>query len=312
MSRDRLLLQPWESVQVCVAFVPSHFHKCISLIVCFLAAGPSEGKDERRAQQASVGHGGQTPHRVQRASAAAPEGEDGGSGGEGPRWPMETSQHKHWPVNARTEWVFCFNLWHVLFCFSLFSSQNLLIQDSENYRKQYEESIQEKVGCRNDGEIILDCSVCLLNRCDPLSFMHGGEQWDLFNKRHVNLKKKGNLSVCHQLAVVSPEMMRLSCFWSADADNSCIGTLSNCLRADPAGRGDGQTAIGAGPVPTEGRLPHRTHAVSVGCTEVWLVWVWFFFFSGALSDFKGPIFWSWLHPGHLWSGFAWLVIQKTV
>lgn len=31
-----------------------------------------------------------------------------------------------------------------------FSLQNLLIQDSEGYRKQYEESVQEKVGCRND------------------------------------------------------------------------------------------------------------------------------------------------------------------
>lgn len=50
-----------------------------------MAAGPAEGKDERRAQQASLGHGGPTPHRVQRAAAAAPEGEDVGSGGEGPR-----------------------------------------------------------------------------------------------------------------------------------------------------------------------------------------------------------------------------------
>lgn len=33
-----------------------------------------------------------------------------------------------------------------------FSLQNLLIQDSEGYRKQFEESIQEKVGCR-DGDI---------------------------------------------------------------------------------------------------------------------------------------------------------------
>lgn len=36
------------------------------------------------------------------------------------------------------------------FFFFSFSLQNLLIQDSEGYRKQYEESIQEKVGCRND------------------------------------------------------------------------------------------------------------------------------------------------------------------
>lgn len=37
-----------------------------------------------------------------------------------------------------------------------FSLQNMLIQDSETYRKQYEESIQEKVGCR-DREMITSC-----------------------------------------------------------------------------------------------------------------------------------------------------------
>lgn len=55
--------------------------------VCFLPAGPTAGKDERRAQQATLGHGGPTPHRVQRASPAPPEGEDGGPGREGQRWP---------------------------------------------------------------------------------------------------------------------------------------------------------------------------------------------------------------------------------
>lgn len=40
--------------------------------------------------------------------------------------------------------------YHLTLFFFPFSLQNLLIQDSEGYRKQYEESIQEKVGCRND------------------------------------------------------------------------------------------------------------------------------------------------------------------
>lgn len=49
----------------------------------FIPPGSTEGKDERGAQQAAVGHGGQTPHRVQRASAAPPEGENGSSRREG-------------------------------------------------------------------------------------------------------------------------------------------------------------------------------------------------------------------------------------
>ena len=48
-----------------------------------MSIGPSERKDERRAQQTPVRHGGPAPHRVQRETAAAPEGEDGCPGGEG-------------------------------------------------------------------------------------------------------------------------------------------------------------------------------------------------------------------------------------
>lgn len=54
-----------------------------SSIAYLIPAGSAEGKDERGAQQATLGHGGQTPHRVQRASSAPPEGENGSSRGEG-------------------------------------------------------------------------------------------------------------------------------------------------------------------------------------------------------------------------------------
>lgn len=41
------------------------------------------------------------------------------------------------------------------YCLVSSSLQNLLIQDSEGYRKQYEESIQEKVGRRDQGMMIM-------------------------------------------------------------------------------------------------------------------------------------------------------------
>lgn len=57
---------------------------CFSYLT-FLSSGSTERKDERRAQQASVGHRGPAPHRVQRASAAPPQRADGGPRGEGCR-----------------------------------------------------------------------------------------------------------------------------------------------------------------------------------------------------------------------------------
>lgn len=58
---------------------------------------------------------------------------------------METCQYQFCPMDVRRRWIF------TPLCFS-FSLQNLLIQDSEGYRKQYEDSLHEKVGFRNDDD----------------------------------------------------------------------------------------------------------------------------------------------------------------
>lgn len=95
----------------------------------FSPSGSTERKDERRAQQAAVGHRGPPPHRVQRASAAPPQRADGGPRGEGCRWFPRRCE------GVRDSSHSC-----------LSPLQNMLIQDSDGYRKQYEESLHEKVG----------------------------------------------------------------------------------------------------------------------------------------------------------------------
>lgn len=64
---------------------------------------------------------------------------------------METCQYQLHQVKAIKRCIFLTSS-----LFPPFSVQNMLIQDSETYRKQYEESIQEKVGCR-DRETITSC-----------------------------------------------------------------------------------------------------------------------------------------------------------
>lgn len=108
----------------------------LSLVIAvFSPLGTTKRKDERRAQQATFGHSGSTPHWIERAPPASPEGENGSSGREGLQ--MDDSA-----VSTRSY------RFSVTDCCSLFSSlQNMLIQDSDGYRKQYEESIHEKVCC---------------------------------------------------------------------------------------------------------------------------------------------------------------------
>lgn len=57
---------------------------------------------------------------------------------------MENYQYLFCAMNVRRMTVFFF-----------FFVQNLLIQDSEGYRKQYEDSIHEKVGSRNQEMMII-------------------------------------------------------------------------------------------------------------------------------------------------------------
>lgn len=55
----------------------------------------------------------------------------------------KVSEYIDWQTGAGCCFFFSLSQFHPLLLLLL---QNLLIQDSETYRKQYEESIQEKVG----------------------------------------------------------------------------------------------------------------------------------------------------------------------
>lgn len=54
-----------------------------ALLLCLGSLGPSEGENERGAQQAFIGHRRPPAHRVQRETAAPSEGAHGRPGGQG-------------------------------------------------------------------------------------------------------------------------------------------------------------------------------------------------------------------------------------
>lgn len=103
-----------------------------ALLLCLGSLGPSEGENERGAQQALVGHRRPPAHRVQREVAAPSEGAHGRPRGQG-----ETCAS---PVNVTFKLQEQNNqLFALTQPLSALLVQNSLIQDLENCQKQLEE-----------------------------------------------------------------------------------------------------------------------------------------------------------------------------